>query len=514
MELIAGDVEGFHCGFADPDALLVGAGVERAFDPETGLGRGRPNQLDDCEAIYEWSAAPILRDVAKQAVLDLVPLRCARRIVVDVDHKSGLVGELLQFELPEPYPRAIRASAVRRDRQLARIRIAPSSHAFEPAADRLHGELGGVAGDSEADEAGIGGHIVHAVGHDLAELLVLEVVHVDALRVALRTIIGSAVLEVANQLLFLRIDRDDGLLLGLRRDCSRVDIFELGVAVGMLRAFIRFAVGLARKPEFHQLCAHRVGADRMPHLGQSCSELLHAFRHPDQGSHGIAQRRWLDQALERWDELRVILANRSAPTADTANSPLRQRLRIKINLAAIDRRTGEPGNPRDAREAASTRGPHLRRRKQAPPPLVEPRAHRIPSQPNRSLIDHATDLPRFGENRNPQDLSQSDAQTPDCDSVIVRSVLKSVLAGSNVTVLTSSAADKVSREDEKWGGHGAFTKVLLDALSARDIHTRNGVISMSDLTDYINEHLKQLTGGDQQLGLEQRFQGAIFVSGL
>jgi len=83
-----------------------------------------------------------------------------------------------------------------------------------------------------------------------------------------------------------------------------------------------------------------------------------------------------------------------------------------------------------------------------------------------------------------------------------------------VTVLTSSAADKVSREDEKWGGHGAFTKVLLDALSARDIHTRNGVISMSDLTDYINEHLKQLTGGDQQLGLEQRFQGAIFVSGL
>jgi len=93
-------------------------------------------------------------------------------------------------------------------------------------------------------------------------------------------------------------------------------------------------------------------------------------------------------------------------------------------------------------------------------------------------------------------------------------LLKSVLAGSNVTVLTSSAADKVSREDEKWGGHGAFTKVLLDALSARDIHTRNGVISMSDLTDYISEHLKQLTGGDQQLGLEQRFQGAIFVSGL
>src|SRR5207344_169952 len=38
-------------------------------------------------------------------------------------------------------------------------------------------------------------------------------------------------------------------------------------------------------------------------------------------------------------------------------------------------------------------------------------------------------------------------------------MLKAVLAAGNVTVLTSSTADKVSREDEKWG-HGAFTKVL------------------------------------------------------
>ena len=95
-------------------------------------------------------------------------------------------------------------------------------------------------------------------------------------------------------------------------------------------------------------------------------------------------------------------------------------------------------------------------------------------------------------------------------------VLKSTLAASNVTVLTSSKADKLSREDEKWG-HGAFTKVLLDALSGSgdDIDIdRNGVISMAELTAYIAKHLSQLTGGDQQLGLDQRFQGDIFVAGL
>jgi hypothetical protein len=95
-------------------------------------------------------------------------------------------------------------------------------------------------------------------------------------------------------------------------------------------------------------------------------------------------------------------------------------------------------------------------------------------------------------------------------------LMRSALAASNVTVLTSSKADKLSREDERWE-HGAFTKVLLDALSgsADDIDTdHNGVISMAELTAYVANHLSQLTGGDQQLGLDQRFQGDVFVAGL
>jgi len=48
-----------------------------------------------------------------------------------------------------------------------------------------------------------------------------------------------------------------------------------------------------------------------------------------------------------------------------------------------------------------------------------------------------------------------------------------------------------------------------------DIDTdHNGVISMAELTAYIEKNLSQLTGGDQQLGLDQRFQGNIFVTGL
>ena len=76
MELIAGDVEAFHGGFADLDALVVAARVERALDFQTSLGRRRPDQFDHGEAVGERPAAPVLCDVTEQPVLDLVPL-CA-----------------------------------------------------------------------------------------------------------------------------------------------------------------------------------------------------------------------------------------------------------------------------------------------------------------------------------------------------------------------------------------------------------------------------------------------------
>ena len=92
MELIAGDVEAVHLGFADLDALLIAARVECALDFQTGLGRRRADQLDHGKAIRERPAAPVLRDVAEQPVFDFVPLRRARRIMAEVDREPRLVG--------------------------------------------------------------------------------------------------------------------------------------------------------------------------------------------------------------------------------------------------------------------------------------------------------------------------------------------------------------------------------------------------------------------------------------
>src|SRR5271155_4228265 len=92
MERVAIDVEGLHLGIANLDALLVGARVERTLDLQASLGRGRRDQLDDGQSVRQRSATPALRDMAEQAVLDLVPLRSTRRIVMDVDHKLRRIG--------------------------------------------------------------------------------------------------------------------------------------------------------------------------------------------------------------------------------------------------------------------------------------------------------------------------------------------------------------------------------------------------------------------------------------
>lgn len=90
--------------------------------------------------------------------------------------------------------------------------------------------------------------------------------------------------------------------------------------------------------------------------------------------------------------------------------------------------------------------------------------------------------------------------------------MRSIIAGSNVTVLTSSTTNEFSREDEKWN-HGAFTKVLLDALGKDADEDHDGLISMSELTHYVATHVRGLTEGQQHPGVEQRYEGELFVAG-
>ena len=85
------DVESSHI-VGHADAREVGPCVQFASDRQAGFVRGGADQLDDGAVADQRLRPPILADVGKQAVLDLVPLARARRQVVDADFQAKLVG--------------------------------------------------------------------------------------------------------------------------------------------------------------------------------------------------------------------------------------------------------------------------------------------------------------------------------------------------------------------------------------------------------------------------------------
>lgn len=91
--------------------------------------------------------------------------------------------------------------------------------------------------------------------------------------------------------------------------------------------------------------------------------------------------------------------------------------------------------------------------------------------------------------------------------------LREVLARQNVTVLTSSKEHETSREDPAWG-HGAFTKAILDAFDPDDgaDADHNGLITTTELADYIGNAVPALTGGRQTPGIEIRYFSNLFAS--
>jgi len=86
--------------------------------------------------------------------------------------------------------------------------------------------------DAHAHEAVIGGDIVDAVGNRLANGVGGKVVDVHQFGFALRLPLASRVLEVADELLLLRVDGDD-------RDAPLDAVLSLGVDVLELRVAIR-----------------------------------------------------------------------------------------------------------------------------------------------------------------------------------------------------------------------------------------------------------------------------------
>ena len=98
--------------------------------------------------------------------------------------------------------------------------------------------------NADAHPPGIGSEVIDPVRHRPPEFLDQKVMDPDLFRIALRTILAARVAEIADQFLFLGVDRDRRLLFRQSGGHLGVDIAELGISVRMAVALLGFTVAL------------------------------------------------------------------------------------------------------------------------------------------------------------------------------------------------------------------------------------------------------------------------------
>src|SRR5439155_25042793 len=217
MKRVTLHVDGRHLRVGDRDTVGIVPAIELRSNAEARPMVRRGNQTDDGGETHKRFPAPVHRDMREEAMFDLVPLARPWWEVTDGDGEPGSIREPLQFPLPEADARAVAAAGICRNQQRSRAGIDAAPHVLPPPANRVDRKAGGVVVDPDADPAFVAAQIVHAIGNRFAVPGIAndEVMHADAVRLALSPPRAAGILEIADQLLFLGVDRDGRLAAAL-----------------------------------------------------------------------------------------------------------------------------------------------------------------------------------------------------------------------------------------------------------------------------------------------------------
>jgi len=323
-------------------------------------------------------------------VLDFVPLARPRREVADMDRHAELVGDSLELVLPHVRPIAVAAARIGGDEDLSRLGVALRTDLGPPRLDRGDGEDRRVVVDTDADEAVVGGEVIHTVRDRLADRVGREVVDVDQLGLALRMPLAPRVLEVADQLLLLGVDGDDrhtalDAALGLG-----VDVLELRVAIRVLGAFN----GLVRRLQAVAVVPKELGdgpvADPDTVLREQFGGQHHrALARPAKRRFGVAACDRIDELLERGPHFGVPSLERSlAGTTPDLDDVLGPRARARLVSTLAHRADRHSGRARYHGHAAVPDRARLRARPKSARALIHGRLQQAPLLAYRLLRVH------------------------------------------------------------------------------------------------------------------------------
>ena len=186
------------------------------------------------------------------------------------------------------------------------------AHLPPPPADTIGRKRGRVVVDAHVDPTLVIQQVVHAVGNRLAQFLIQKVMNAHFLRIALRSPLVPAILEIPDQFLLFRVHGDGRLAAILEPLHQGIDVLELCIAVWMRRAFSCFSVALQAVASSVQQGGHRAGTHRMLLFRQFVGQTPCALARPTQRRLGVAASRRFDQALQRGQQFRVAFGERAA----------------------------------------------------------------------------------------------------------------------------------------------------------------------------------------------------------
>ena len=304
-----------------------------------------PDQSQHRLAGPQGLAGPIETDLAKQAMLNGIPLRTAGGIVTHREAQPHPVAQLaLQLVFPKPRPMAVTAASIRQDQQAGGVRIGRVPVVVPPAQDRCHRELGRVGRHAHVDGAFVALHIIDAIGGDPAKRIRQKIMHVDGLGFLPPGLAG--VFEVPQQLFFLAgltldlhicrkntrqamkyrgftaierksclgIDTDDGIARRHKVLFLGRNIPKLRVAIRVLRAWVFFfGIDAQRIIMRLQQATHGGGADAMPGLPQPLTQRAQATAYPLLLGHRIPGRFGLDQSEQSRFDQRIFFRRGAGP---------------------------------------------------------------------------------------------------------------------------------------------------------------------------------------------------------
>src|SRR6266513_1290796 len=128
-----------------------------AFDLQSGLGPCFRNQAHNGGVITQRLASPVLADLAKESVLDRIPLGGPGGIVTDSHPQLvGINQFFLEGVFPEPTPGSVAPATIGQDEQLRGLPVASAPLAAPPVNDGIYCELRGVMRGADQNRAPIG----------------------------------------------------------------------------------------------------------------------------------------------------------------------------------------------------------------------------------------------------------------------------------------------------------------------------------------------------------------------